>query len=103
MDERGREPPGVVVEGEDESHRDDCLGRLSVDVPEQPGAERCPGRRLGGQRGHGLAEFGWPRSEPAPGPDEGGTGEAGRARRLHDGRLVYPERADLRAGEARPM
>jgi hypothetical protein len=33
-----------VVEGEDESHCDDCLGRLRVDVPEQPGAERFPGR-----------------------------------------------------------
>ena len=79
--ERGRKPPGVVVEGEDENHSDDCLSRLRVDVPDQPCAERFLCRRLGGQRGDGLAEFGWPRAEPASGPDE-----AGIARRLHDGR-----------------
>src|SRR5262249_51775972 len=79
--ERGRKPRGVVVEGGDESHCDDCLSRRRVDVPEQPCAERFLGRRIGGQRGDGLAELGWPRAEPASGPDEGGV-----ARRLHDGR-----------------
>jgi DNA-directed RNA polymerase specialized sigma24 family protein len=33
-------------------------------------AERFLCRRLGRQRGDGLAEFGWPRAEPASGPDE---------------------------------
>ena len=64
MGERGRKPPGVVVEGGDENQSDDCLSRLRADVPEQPCAERFLRRRLGGQRGDGPAELGWPRAEP---------------------------------------
>src|SRR5207248_8221991 len=85
VSERGRKPPGVVVEGRDENHPDDGLSRLRVDVPEQPWAERFLGRRIGGQRGDGLAEFGWPRAEPASGPDQGGI-----ARRLRNGRREAP-------------
>ena len=47
--------------------------------------ERFVRRRLGGQRGDGRAEFGWPRAELASGPDK-----VGMARRLHDGRREAP-------------